>query len=136
MSKKTVSFMTVFLLLVFCCSGVYAGVTPYSQYLIEDCSSSIAPSTSGNLLVYGRTYAYFTVDEVSITIYLQQWNGSSWVNVGSPIVGRKYNDSRVAVIAERVVEKNKFYRTRSIHEAKYGGNTEKVELYSNSYYHQ
>lgn len=134
--RKKVLFITMVLLFVFCCSSAYAGVTPYSQYLIEEANSTIAPDASGSLLVYGRTYTYLTVDEVSVIIYLQQWNGSRWVDIGSPIVGKKYYDRRVIAGEERVVEKGKLYRTRSIHEAKLENTTERTYFYSNSYYHQ
>jgi hypothetical protein len=137
MLKKTVFFFTIMALLVFCCSGVYANITPDSQYLIQDMSSSLAPTTSGDsLLVYGNTYTYFTVDEVSVTVYLQHWNGSSWSDVGNPITKTKYNERRVLTSAERVVAKNELYRTRSIHQAKTGGMTETKYFYSNSYYYQ
>jgi len=136
MSKKMVSFFAIVTLLFICCSGVYASVTPYSQYLIQDMSSRVDSSSSGNLLISGSTFTFFTVDEVKVTVYLQRWNGSSWVDVGSGITNTSYNQRLAITSAERFVTKNEFYRTRSIHVAKIGGSTETKYFYSSAYYHQ
>lgn len=136
MSKKLVSLLVLFFLLLSYGSVVSAEIIPHSQYLINVYFSTAAPSGSGNLIVSGRTTTYSIVDEVSVTVYLQQWNGSTWVNIGSPIVGRIYNNNVIGVSAERVVQKNRYYRTWSIHEAKIGATTERLETNSNIIYHQ
>lgn len=136
MSKKLASFLVMCFLLLSCGSVTSTEITPLSQYLIDVYYSSIVPSSSGNLIVSGLTTTYSIVDEVSVTVYLQQWNGSTWVNIGSPLVKREYYNNRASVTAERVVQKNRYYRTWSIHQAKLGNTTERLETNSNIIYHQ
>ena len=50
------------------------------QYL-QDWSCSLIPSGGGKINLTGYTRAYQDVDYIMVKLYLQRWNGSSWVDL-------------------------------------------------------
>ncbi len=85
---------------------------------------------SNTVTISAGTSSQGGVGQVGVTVTLQQWNGSSWVNIGSPrsstsigSVGLNYNVT---------VAKGYYYRSQSEHWAGSGAARESGNAYSNS----
>lgn len=125
--------------------GAYA--TPASDENEQDNSSSstalfstdylmmsevdIAPGDqSDRLVIQGKTYAYFNIDEVSVKLYLQYWNGSSWVDLDYAGEYKEINADYAEGRVTYIVDSGYTYRTKGIHTAKHGNKTESVTTYT------
>lgn len=85
--------------------------------------------TAASVVVDGITTALFSVDELSVTPYLQRWTGSSWVNVTS----RTYTDSNTSQVEGMYsysVSRGYYYRVKCYHSASDGGIDESIYSYS------
>ena len=102
------------------------------QYL-QDWNCSLIPSGGGNINITGYTKAYQNVDYIMVRLYLQRWNGSSWVDLGSWPYER-YNASKAEGIKGLEVLKGYYYRVRADHSLTHGETTESAKSYSDSYY--
>jgi hypothetical protein len=69
------------------------------QYL-QDWNCSLIPSGGGKINLTGYTRAYQTVDYIMVKLYLQRWNGSSWVDLSTAclIMGPPNPQSRIPII--------------------------------------
>lgn len=102
------------------------------QYL-QDWNCNLIPSGGGYINITGFTQAYQNVDYIMVRLYLQRWNGSSWVDLASwPF--ERYNASKAEGAKGLQVLTGYYYRARAEHSLTHGGTTESAKSYSNSYY--
>lgn len=80
-------------------------------------------NTGTDLYLEGSTVSNYLSDQVKLTLYLQKWNGSQWVDVQSwPFT--KYNAKSVTDGANANYQHGNYYRTRAAHYIKYDSQTE------------
>lgn len=80
-------------------------------------------NTGTDLYLEGVTSANYISDIVSVTIYLQKWDGSQWIDTQS----WSFSQTNVRSITEGVrasYQKGNYYRTKAVHYVKYGAQTE------------
>jgi len=81
LKNKCCFILILFVLIVFNVSTVYADqVNPESLLFIQDYHSSISVTSKGYIAVAGWTRTSSVVEEIKVTLYLQYWNGSRWVD--------------------------------------------------------
>lgn len=102
------------------------------QYL-QDWGCAINSSGNGYITISGFTNAYQPVDYIAVTLYLQRWDGSNWVDLGSWSFSN-YLASSVNGAKGLQVTKGYYYRTRAVHSATESGNTESAQSYSGYIY--
>ncbi|MDI6710677.1 MAG: DUF6147 family protein [Bacillota bacterium] len=108
------------------------GIEPESfQYLA--CGISTLDFSGNTALCYGRTEAQQVVDYIAVTVTLQRWNGSSWVNVASYPFS-KSNTSVVEGYKGVTVTRGYQYRVKSFHKVTHDRVTEITYSYSQSKY--
>jgi len=79
-------------------------------------------NTGTDLYLEGSTVANYVSDQVSITLYLQKWNGSTWVDVQNWSLS-KYNVRSITNGETTSYQRGNYYRTRAVHYVKYGSQT-------------
>ena len=100
-----------------------AGISPLSTAIaITNATYNISKVSSTSVNVSASTTANQTADEVGGTIYLQQWNGTAWININSKgfLV---YNNSYGSGSTTWTVASGYYYRTKTVHSAKLDGDT-------------
>ena len=107
-------------------------VTPEATYLISVYNTSLKIAPNDTFVIEGRTQTYTVVEKVSVTVYLQVWNGTQWKDIKS-WSSVKDNDN-LAYINVNIggMPKGHYYRTRSVHSAKLNNYTETLSSYSGS----
>lgn len=99
------------------------GITNLSASLISEYGCTIKNNGS-NLSLTGTTTARYIVDKVSLTLYLQKWEGTKWVDVRSFAHSKSniksINDGNYIYSFER----GNYYRTRAVHYVKDGSETD------------
>ncbi len=80
-------------------------------------------NTGTDLYLEGSTVSNYLSDQVKLTLYLQKWNGSQWVDVQSWSF-TKYNAKSVTDGANANYQHGNYYRTRAVHYIKYVSQTE------------
>lgn len=88
----------------------------YSYYCSID-------NTGSDLYLEGSTVAAYLSDQVRLTLYLQKWDGSQWVDVQS----WPFTDYDTISLTEGTItsyQHGNYYRTRAVHYVKYGTQTE------------
>lgn len=104
-----------------------------SLLYLQDWGCDINYVGDGYLNITGFTQAYQTVDYIMVRLYIQRWNGSSWVDLASwPF--EKYSDSYVAGAKGLQVTKGYYYRTRATHGLTENGYNESASSYSGYIY--
>lgn len=91
--------------------------------LISAWGCSIQKLNSENVYVSGHTNSYSTADTVKLTLNLQRWNGSSWVNV----ISRSYTDYNIKMVSggfAYTVASYNTYRVYSTHTVEENGQVE------------
>jgi hypothetical protein len=87
-----------------------------NQLYLQDGFNKIAQGTSGQAKLMGTTYANQKVNSIGVTLYLQKWTGSNWVNVGFPgDYSSSSRDSYTNEITYSNIETGYYYRARTIH---------------------
>ncbi len=84
--------------------------------LIKQWSCGIEDQLDGTVTILGYTNTYNNVQYLDVTVYLQRWNGSNWVDVTS----RTYSDSNNFYVSGSTyitVQQGYYYRTRSVNTA-------------------
>lgn len=80
-------------------------------------------NTGTDLYLQGTTISNYLSDQVSLTLYLQKWDGSQWIDVKSwPF--SKYNVKSVTDGSNTSYQNGNYYRTRAVHYIKYGSRSE------------
>jgi hypothetical protein len=103
---------------------------PNHLYLLNGTNSITAQT--GKVVVSAATMANQVVDSIGITFYVQKWNGSSWVDVGSSYTMGGNQQSTYANDCTQYVEAGYYYRARTIHWVIENGKYEEGELFSAS----
>jgi len=88
--------------------------------LIKQWNCAIAENSNGRVSISGETITYGTVDYLDVTVYLQRWNGSDWVDVTSRI----YKNSASSYVSGSdliTVSKGYSYRCKAVHTARTAG---------------
>lgn len=100
--------------------------------LISFKNSFIAQSSSQEIVVVeGFTSSQFAVDYLTVTLYLERWNGSKWTTVGSKTFSAS-NTSYVDGMYYTSVQKGERYRVKGYHSATNGNISEAVYTYTNA----
>ncbi len=89
--------------------------------LISEWICGIVDNSDRTVTIMGETSTFGTVEYLDAQVYLQRWNGSSWVDVTS----RTYSDSYTVNVSGSSyisVAGGYYYRTRSVHNAHNAGN--------------
>lgn len=118
--KRTISLLLACLLLVSFAAPAWAEFGTESALYIREAFSDIAHTAGGNIVVIGRTRTYEPVHSVSVSITLQRWNGSTWVDLNS--WSNSNSNSNYAVVSQEInPAKGYYYRIRGTHEAENSG---------------
>ncbi|HEY5583440.1 MAG TPA: hypothetical protein VIK78_03000 [Ruminiclostridium sp.] len=91
--------------------------------LLTDWGCTIQNTSGTNLGLNGSSTANTIADLMGLTIYLQKWNGSLWVDINN----WTFNDSSTVSINKGVsttCQSGYYYRTRGVHTAMKGSQTE------------
>lgn len=99
--------------------------------LIMKGASTISNLGNGNVQIYGYTQTYSVADSIKVTVYLQKWTGSQWVDVTGVANSAAYTDY-VSIGKPIAVSAGYYYRTRAVHTATSGTTTDTT--YSTSSY--
>lgn len=98
--------------------------------LLTDWKCSITNNGS-NLYLDGESTAFNIVEQLKLTLYLQKWDGSQWIDVNSWEFN-KYNAKSIYQGTNSTYQHGYYYRTRAVHFAKDGSQTD--TQYSTSSY--
>lgn len=87
--------------------------------LIMKSATTIANAGNGTVRIYGYTQTYSTVSSVKVTVYLQKWNGTQWVDVLG-VSNSATSATYVSATKEISVSSGYYYRSRAVHTATNG----------------
>lgn len=81
-SKKVLSVALVLVLIVVCCTGVLAeGIEPrWKDLSTFSCSLTRESGLLSNAHVYAHASSWISSNTISLTVTIQKWSGSSYVN--------------------------------------------------------
>ena len=102
-----------------------------STSLIKQWNCAIIDNSNGVVAISGETITYGNVDYLDVTVYLQRWSGSGWVNVTS----RTYSDSYSSYVSgsnQFNVSRGYSYRCRAVHTANSGSASQTTTSVSNA----
>ncbi len=89
------------------------------DYLINIWHGEITDLGDGKVELFGYTQCNRICDQVSVKLTLQQWTGSTWINLGS-YTFYDYQTDYVEGVKTVSVEREKYYRVKSYHYAEDG----------------
>lgn len=95
--------------------GKSGQVSIQSTTYLANGSSSIEVTGSGQVRVSGNSQAYSPVDVISVDLYLQRWNGSSWVDIANAGRFSNYNATSTTGSSLVNVTPGYYYRTKAVH---------------------
>lgn len=101
-----------------------------SYNLFDNVINHIWKNNDGTVIIDGLTTTKDIVSELSVTLFLEKWDGAKWITVTGEYLFKKTNDFKVSGSKTLVVTKGYYYRTKSAHTAKKGSTTESVTNYS------
>jgi hypothetical protein len=110
-------------------------VTPDAAYLIRRYNTSLTITANGTFVIDAQTQTYSVVDWVSVTVYLQVWDGSKWQDIKSWTSSRENDTMAYVNVALGGVPRGYYYRTRGVHKATLNYYTETLSSYSSSIYY-
>lgn len=102
-------------------------------YLISRYGCSIKNLGGGKVTIAGYTETYSNVSSVSVTLYLQKWDGTKWVD----LVSQSYAGSSTNSIngsKDVAITRGAYYRTRASHYAKNGTSSDSASSSSSYIY--
>lgn len=103
--------------------------------LIKQWNCTIADNSNGTVTIYGETTSYGTVNYLDVEVFLQRWNGSSWVDVTS----RTYSNNSYFYVrgsSSITVTRGYSYRCRAVHHVQNAGSTSTQTSVSNALFVQ
>lgn len=95
--------------------------------------NSITEQSSAYLRMYGITVSDVNADRIEINFTLQQWNGSSWVNISTSNNYTSYTNT-VSEYIYRLVAHGYYYRVKTVHRASLGSYSDERTIYSSYIY--
>ncbi len=97
--------------------------SPESYRYIKECNSSLIDNGNGVLYATTSTTTLTTVSSINMDMYIERWNGSTWVTAGS---WTQTGSNTSKVTSNKVIEavKGQKYRVRTIHTVSKDGFTE------------
>jgi hypothetical protein len=110
-------------------------ITPDAAYLIRRYNTSLTITANGTFVIDAQTQTYSVVDWVSVTVYLQAWDGSRWQDIKSWTSSRENDTMAYINVAIEGVPWGYYYRTRGVHKATLNYYTETLYSYSSSIYY-
>lgn len=108
------------------------GIGTESYQYLADGTCDIANAGDGVLTITGDTMAKQSVDEISVTIYLQYWNGLEWADIGGPWRYTDWNTSYVGGGLDINAQLGYWYRSRCVHVVEHNGTYESGDSISGS----
>ena len=102
-------------------------------YLISRYGCSITNLGNGKVSIAGYTETYNTVSLVSVTLYLQKWDGTKWVDITNQSFSGSSTNS-IKGTKDITVTKGAYYRTRASHFAQNGSTTDSTSSTSSYIY--
>jgi len=88
-------------------------------------------NTGTDLYLEGTTISNYLSDQIGLTLYLQKWDGTQWVDVQNwPFT--KYNAKSIIEGTRTSYQHGNYYRTRAVHYIEYDSQSE--TQYSTSSY--
>jgi hypothetical protein len=102
-----------------------------SSSLLKQWTCTIADNSNGTVTIYGETITFGNVDYLDVEVFLQRWNGSSWVDVTS----RTYSDSSYFYVrgsSSIAITRGYSYRCRAVHHAQKADNNSTQTSVSNA----
>jgi len=119
--KKWLPVFIAFVLFVSIFSPVTAfEAEPQSSMKIKDAQTRIGITSTNRVWLAGWTETFFNEQKVSVTVYLQYWNGSKWVDYTSWSASNNNSDF-VSLYREVTPPSGYYYRVRGVHTAESGG---------------
>lgn len=97
--------------------------TPTSNLFIDRTVSTIHDIGRGFVSIEASTRTFSTVDRLSLTIYLERWNGSSWTTVNTWSSNRT-NTNSIRYETASSVNRGDTYRVRISHVGVHNGKSE------------
>lgn len=108
-------------------------LSTYSGYIyLKSSSTTVLSNANASISVTSITEAKSVVSEISVLIQLQEWSGSSWVNLVPTTNAVKYNSTSASGTLTRYTRPGYYYRVKTTHTTKQGSTTEQVTEYSES----
>lgn len=104
------------------------GIESLQLLAFGDCF--IANLGNGQVALDGSTTAQFIIDSVGVTLYLQRWTGSAWVDVNSSQSFISYNSDYVDGFSTFYVQSGYYYRAKGLHTGYNDGFPEQKESFS------
>lgn len=115
-------------------SNTYVEENIRSMLYLKVWSTSITQFNGTSIQVTGDTDAYENVDTIRVTLYLQYWNGSQWLDAGYIDTFENDDSDYVYGAKDVTVQSGYHYRTKGIHYVNKSGSVEQVNSYSGSIY--
>lgn len=113
--------------------GRYPDAGIESLLYLRDWGCDINNTGNGSIVISGNTNANQNVGYIMVRLYLQRWDGSKWVDLGSwPF--ERYSASSVNGTKGLQVLRDYYYRTRASHALTQNGYSESAQSYSTSTY--
>ena len=97
-------------------------ISPEISGLLTDWQCSIM-NNGADLYLDGSSTATDIIDQLTLTLYLQRWDGSQWVDVNSWVFN-KYVAKSVYDGTYANYTRGNYYRARAVHYAKNGSQTD------------
>lgn len=82
----------------------------------------------------GATKAFNSSDRIKLTLYLQKWNGSQWVDVKSWSFSKTNAQSVIDGATYSKYQHGSYYRTKAVHYVKNDSQSEKINSTSSYIY--
>lgn len=108
--------------------GLYTGYT-----YLKSSNVLIHSNEGGTIKVSAQTESKSVVSEVSVTIQLQEWSGTSWINLIPTANGVSYSASSANAALSRYSRPGYYYRVKTTHTVKQGSITEQVTEYTDDF---
>jgi len=97
-------------------------ISPEISGLLTDWQCSIM-NNGADLYLDGSSTATDIIDQLTLTLYLQRWDGSQWVDVNSWVFN-KYDAKSIYDGTYANYTRGNYYRARAVHYAKNGSQTD------------
>ncbi|MCR2806536.1 hypothetical protein [Paenibacillus soyae] len=108
-----------------------ASYTGYTY--LKSSSINVQSNANQSITILATTDAHAAVQEVGVTIQLQEWTGSSWINLVPIANNVEYGADYASGTLTRSSKAGYYYRAKVTHYAKQGTTTESVVEYSASF---